>query len=84
MSIAPLMSEIAHAAIVAEEACHATCGSMFAPAFGLYTCAFAGGTVIGPVWGGLILESYGWGTMTSSLAGLACMASITTAIFLRE
>ena len=37
---------------------------------GLYNCAFAAGTMVGPVWAGLVKDHFGWNTMSWSL-GLA-------------
>jgi len=56
MAMAPLMSEAAVCGMVLEAE---SGGSAFAQAFGLTTCAFAAGCVVGPVWGGLVLARLG-------------------------
>ncbi|KAG8533668.1 uncharacterized protein KY384_001409 [Bacidia gigantensis] len=43
----------------------------YATAYGLWNMAFAGGMLIGPLWGGFITQGAGWGTMSWSLAILS-------------
>ena len=40
-------------------------------AYGLVNCAWALGTLAGPLWGGFVVSEAGWGTMTLSLAVLS-------------
>lgn len=85
LSMAPLMSEIAHCGIaydIVSLQSGSTRPNAFAQAFGLASCAFAAGTVIGPVWGGLILAHSGWGTMTWTLSLLCIAAAISSAFFI--
>ncbi|GAD94758.1 MFS transporter [Paecilomyces variotii No. 5] len=44
--------------------------------YGLFNGAFAAGSLIGPVWAGLVRNDYGWGTMGWTLGLLAGVASI--------
>lgn len=39
-------------------------GGAIAQANGLFMCAFAGGTLVGPTVGGYLKERHGWGVMT--------------------
>lgn len=39
-------------------------GGAVAQANGLFMCAFAGGTLVGPSLGGYLKERHGWGVMT--------------------
>ena len=50
-------------------------------AYGLFNFAFAIGCLIGPLWGGFINKSAGWGTMTWSLGLLCGVSAIPTAIW---
>ncbi|KAI9858892.1 MAG: hypothetical protein M1813_007194 [Trichoglossum hirsutum] len=40
------------------------------------SCAFAGGTLVGPIWGGFIESKAGWGTMGWSLGLLSALSAI--------
>ena len=51
----------------------------YAQAYGLFNMAFAGGTLVGPIWGGFIERSAGWGTMTWTL-GLISVCSALPAV----
>ncbi|KAI9842561.1 MAG: hypothetical protein M1837_007074 [Sclerophora amabilis] len=50
----------------------------YAQAYGLFTSAFAGGTLIGPLWAGFIQSNAGWGTMTWTLGLLSGLTAIPT------
>lgn len=71
MSTAPLFSEIAHGGVKNEVGGRK---DSFAQAFGLATCAFAARTVVGPIWGGMVLARFGWGTMGWSLSLLSAVS----------
>ncbi|MCJ1464934.1 hypothetical protein MMC07_003549 [Pseudocyphellaria aurata] len=53
----------------------------FAPAYGLYNCAFAAGSLVGPLWGGLVVAKAGWGTMCWSLALLSAVSALPAALW---
>lgn len=53
----------------------------FAQAYGLYNCAFAGGLLIGPLWGGLVVGKAGWGTMCWSLGLLSAASAVPAALW---
>lgn len=84
--MAPLMSEIAHCGMAQDAVSEPQSGksNAFAQAFGLATCAFAAGTVLGPVWAGLILTHYGWATMTWSISLLSVVAAVTSSRFISK
>lgn len=85
LSMAPLMSEIAHCGIsndIASLQSGSTRPNAFAQAFGLAGCAFAAGAVTGPLWAGFILAHSGWGTMTWTLSLLCITAVVSSATFI--
>ena len=49
-----------------------------AQAYALFNLAFSGGCLVGPVWGGLVNQRAGWGTMTWTLGLLAFTTAIPT------
>lgn len=53
----------------------------FAQVYGLYNCAFAGGMLIGPLWGGFIVRKAGWGTMCWSLGLLSTVSVVPAALW---
>jgi predicted MFS family arabinose efflux permease len=75
--MAPLMSEIAIGGMRLD----GQGGNAFAQAFGLCTCAFSVGCVVGPIWAGLVLAKEGWGIMTWTLALLPVTAVVTSVVF---
>lgn len=61
----PLMIEINSGVEDAEKLYPGLCGKKggVAQGYGLFICAFAGGTLVGPLLAGFIREHYSWGTM---------------------
>lgn len=53
----------------------------FAQVYGLYNCAYAGGMLIGPLWGGFIVGKAGWGTMCWSLGLLSAVSVVPAALW---
>lgn len=80
MGMAPLMAEIDHVLEFEEKKNPGTFGEKGAAAqgFGLFNCAFALGTLIGPLWSGFVVEGAGWGTMGWSLGLLSGVAALAT------
>jgi len=71
---APIMAEIS--AVVERKERRAPPGAFgrngaYAQAYALFNMAWAGGTLIGPIWGGLMQQDLGWGTEGWTL-GLLC------------
>lgn len=46
-----------------------------------HTCAFAAGSLAGPLWGGMMVEHLGWGTMGWSLGLLCGVTAVPTVLF---
>ena len=79
----PLIAEISHVVSSEEAKSEGFEGkSASALAYGIYNCAFAAGTLVGPVWGGMIVEHFGWGTMGWSLGLLCGITAVPTLLFL--
>ncbi|CAM1502870.1 Fc.00g076460.m01.CDS01 [Cosmosporella sp. VM-42] len=75
----PLMAEITWSVQGDEDD---TATVPYAQAYGLYNMAFSGGALVGPIMGGLIRESAGWGTVGWSLGLLMFVTSITSVIWI--
>ncbi|KAI0880268.1 MFS general substrate transporter [Annulohypoxylon maeteangense] len=74
----PLMAEVTY---VIEDIAAKTPGifgekGVYGLGYGLYTMAFALGGTIGPIWGGYVVQSAGWGTMTWSFAIWAASGAV--------
>ena len=48
----------------------------YAQAYGLFNCAFAGGALVGPIWGGFIVTKAGWATMAWSIGVLSIVTAV--------
>ncbi|KAI9722180.1 MAG: hypothetical protein M1828_004863 [Chrysothrix sp. TS-e1954] len=70
MGFAPLMAEISYVVEAKEKNHPGKYGRMgaYAQAYALWNMAFAAGCLVGPIWGGMVNESFGWGTMGWTLA----------------
>ncbi|MCJ1462223.1 hypothetical protein MMC07_000823 [Pseudocyphellaria aurata] len=81
--IGPIGSEISH--VVREHM--RDYPDMFGPsgghaqAFAFYNVAFGAGSIVGPVWAGLLENWAGWDTMCWSLAALSAFSAVPTLIF---
>jgi MFS family permease len=66
MTASPLLIEVNLSVAAIEEKFPGLCGSTGAVAqgFGLFICAFAAGTLVGPLLAGFVREQTDWGTMT--------------------
>ena len=76
--ITPLLAEFAYAVDSEEKKRGEGCfgdGGAYAQGYGLFMMAFAGGLLVGPLWGGLITASAGWGTMTWTLGLLSAVSA---------
>lgn len=56
-------------------------GGAYAQAYGLFNMAFALGTLVGPIWAGLIKQNYGWGTATWTLGLLSGVTTVPCLIW---
>lgn len=53
----------------------------YAQAYALFNLAWSLGDTVGPLWAGLVIETAGWNTMTSSLGLLAGVSAIPTVLW---
>jgi MFS family permease len=83
MAMVPFLAEVAYVVVAKEKARPGTFGNKgaYAQAYGIYNCAFSGGMVLGPIWGGFLVRSAGWGTMAWSLAVLSAFSVIPAALW---
>lgn len=67
--MSPLMAEITYCVEAMEKKRPGIFGKtgVYAQAYGLFVMGFAAGTLIGPLWGGLVESNSGWSTMTWTL-----------------
>ncbi|KAI8662694.1 hypothetical protein LRP88_06902 [Fusarium phalaenopsidis] len=52
-----------------------------AQAYGLYNMAYSGGSLVGPILGGMIRDSAGWGTVGWSLGVIVFVSAIPTMLY---
>lgn len=76
--IGPLMAEITYS-IQGDENDETV--APYAQAYGLYNMAFSGGTLVGPLLGGMVRDRSGWGAVGWSLAIVMGVTSITQMIW---
>lgn len=71
----PLMAEITYVVEAKEKVNPGIFGrnGAYAQAYGLFVMAYAGGTLVGPLWSGYVEDAAGWGTMSWTL-GLFSLA----------
>jgi MFS family permease len=76
--IPPLMVEMTLFLESVEAACPGMLGykGAYALTYGFFSCAFAAGTTIGPLFAGLIKNHAGWGTMSWSLGLMSGVSAI--------
>lgn len=78
----PIMAEITHVVIAKEKSSTKFGkGGAYAQAYALFNVAFALGTLVGPIWGGLIKQRYGWNTMAWTLGLLAGVTALPCLIW---
>lgn len=83
LTITPLLVEITEVVESKEKKQPGIFGARgaMAQAYGLFNFAWAMGSLIGPIWAGLVNERAGWSTMAWSLAFLSLFTSIPSAIW---
>lgn len=83
MAMVPFLAEIAYVVVAKEKARPGAFGKKgaYAQAYGIYNCAFSGGMVLGPIWGGFLVRGAGWGTMAWSLAVLSAFSVVPAALW---
>jgi MFS family permease len=84
----PIMAEITHVVIAKEKSSRKSTstvtlaeGSAYAQAYARFNVAFALGTLVGPLWGGLIKQRYGWNTMAWTLGLLSGVTAVPCLIW---
>lgn len=83
VAMMPFLTEITHVVASEEKANPGTFGKRgaYAQAYGLYNCAFSGGMLLGPLWGGFVVGRAGWGTMCLSLGLLSAASAIPAVLW---
>jgi Major Facilitator Superfamily len=81
--ISPLMAEITYVVDAKEKKNPGTFGKTgaYAQAYGLFVMSYASGTLVGPLWGGLVNTTAGWATMTWTLGLLSASGAIPALIW---
>jgi MFS family permease len=81
--MAPLMAEITYVVEAKERRTPGLYGKTgaYAQAYGLFVTAYAGGSLVGPLWGGLVVEKAGWGTMSLTLGLLMASGAVPSLIW---
>ncbi len=84
MALTPLLAEISYIVRVKEGSRPGVFGGRgaYATAYGLFNTAFAGGMLVGPIWGGFVAQGDGWATMGWSLAVLALVGAAVAALMI--
>lgn len=78
ITVVPFLAEITYV-VAAKEKSHSGTFSKrgaSAQAFGMYMSAFSAGILIGPLWGGLLIDRAGWENLTLSLAALSAICFV--------
>lgn len=83
MAMVPYLAEISYVVMAKEKAHPGAFGKRgaYAQAYGIYNCAFSGGMMLGPLWGGFVVNSAGWGTMTWSLAVISAVSIVPAVLW---
>ena len=84
MAMTPLLAEITYVVGHKEKSHPGAFGGKgaYAMAYGLFNMAFAGGMLIGPIWGGFITQRSGWGTMCWTLAVLSVVGAVVAELWI--
>ena len=82
-AMVPLMAEVTFSVLAQEKRHPGAFGERgaYAQAYGIWNCAFAGGVLIGPLWGGFVRDRAGWSTMCWSLGALSAACMIPAALW---
>ncbi len=81
--LSPLMAEITYVVDAKEKKNPGAFGKTgaYAQAYGLFVMSYAAGTLVGPLWGGLVNSTAGWGTMAWSLGLLSASGAVPALIW---
>jgi MFS family permease len=83
MAMVSLLAEITYVVKAKEKVRPGGFGKQgaYAQAYGIYNCAFSGGLVLGPLWGGFLVRGAGWGTMAWSLGVLSAFTVLPATLW---
>lgn len=83
MALTPLLAEIAYVVGHKEKSHPGAFGGRgaYAMAYGLFNMAFAGGMLVGPIWGGFVTQAASWGTMCWTLALLSISGVLVSTLW---
>jgi len=83
MVMTSLMAEITYEVAAQEKAQPGKFGpkGAYAQAYGLFSTAFAGGMLVGPLWGGYVTGTAGWGTTCWSLGLWSAVSAVPAVLF---
>ena len=81
--LSPLMAEITYTVDAKEKKNPGGFGKTgaYAQAYGLFVMSYAAGALVGPLWGGLVNSTAGWGTMTWTLGLLSASGAVPALIW---
>lgn len=83
MVMTPLLAEITYVVEAKEKKNPAAfgAGGAYAQAYGLFNVAFAGGSLVGPIWAGFVEQKAGWGTMSWTLGLLSAVSAVPVVVY---
>ena len=83
MTLTPLMAEVTYEVDTQEKAQPGKFGAKgaYAQAYGLFNTAFAGGMLVGPLWGGFVTGIAGWETTCWSLGIWSAVSAVPAVLF---
>ena len=83
MVMTPIMAEVTYVVAAQEKAQPGKFGpkGAYAQAYGLFNTAFAGGMLVGPIWGGFVTGKAGWATTCWSLGLWSAVSAVPALLF---
>ena len=83
MVMTPIMAEVSYVVAAQEKVHPGKFGpkGAYAQAYGLFNTAFAGGMLVGPIWGGFVTGTAGWGTTCWSLGVWSAVSAVPALLF---
>ena len=83
MAMTPLLAEITYVVGHKEKSHPGAFGGKgaYALSYGLFNSFFAGGMLVGPIWGGFVTQGKGWGTLCWTLALLSISGAVVAELW---
>lgn len=83
ITMVPFLAEITYVVAAKEKAYPRSFSKQgaYAMAFGIYNSSFSAGMLIGPLWGGFLVEHAGWATLTWTLALLSAVCVVPACLW---